>query len=43
MTKKNKFLLFLPIASFVLAMIVLAIKFINTKTFSQYESEYFIL
>ncbi len=40
MTKKNKFLLFLPIASFVLAMIVLAIKFINTKTFSQYESEY---
>lgn len=40
MTKKNKILLFMPIASIVLAMIVLAIRFISTKTFSQYESEY---
>lgn len=40
MTKKNKILLFIPIASFVLAMIILAIRFISTKTFSQYESEY---
>lgn len=40
MTKKNKFLLFLPLTSFILAMIVLAIRFISTKTFSQYESEY---